>query len=109
MGRGRRPNFIILVVWNAVTAGGWVVLALGRSCLVSDENSSPLFRVFFSHIVSARSQSVRGAFHQPAFMDSCLTINDTYLPCLPRQFRKIPCVTQGGGRGCEVVIFTPYL
>ena len=43
--------------------------------------------------------SVRRASHQPAFMGSCLTINHTCLPCLPRQVRKFPCVTQGGGWG----------
>ena len=32
---------------------------------------------------SAKSQSVRGAFHQTAFMSSCLTISHTfYLSCL---------------------------
>ena len=35
-------------------------------------------------IASAKSRSVRGASHQPAFMSSCLTISHTfYLPYLP--------------------------
>ena len=34
-------------------------------------------------IASAKSRSVRGASHQPAFMSSCLTISHTCLPCLP--------------------------
>ena len=34
-------------------------------------------------IALAKSQSVRGASHQPAFMSSCLTISHTCLPCLP--------------------------
>ena len=34
-------------------------------------------------IASAKSRSVRGASHQPAFMSSCLTIGHTCLPCLP--------------------------
>ena len=34
-------------------------------------------------IASAKSRSVRGASHQPAFMSSCLTIGHMCLPCLP--------------------------
>ena len=34
-------------------------------------------------IASAKSRSLRGASHQPAFMSSCLTISHTCLPCLP--------------------------
>ena len=33
-------------------------------------------------IASAKSRSVRGASHQPAFMSGCLTISHTCLPCL---------------------------
>ena len=33
-------------------------------------------------VASAKSQSVRGASHQPALMDSCLTINHMWKPCL---------------------------
>ena len=33
-------------------------------------------------IASAKSQSVRGASHQPVFMSGCLTISHTCLPCL---------------------------
>ena len=36
-------------------------------------------------IASAESRSVRGASHQPIFMGDCLTICETYLPCLPRE------------------------
>ena len=36
-----------------------------------------------NYIASANSRSVREASHQPAFMDSCLTINHTRLACLP--------------------------
>ena len=35
-------------------------------------------------IASAKSRSVRGASHQPAFMSGCLTISHTCLP-LPCQ------------------------
>ena len=34
-------------------------------------------------IASAKSQSARGTSHQPASMNSCLTISHTCLPCLP--------------------------
>ena len=37
----------------------------------------------FSQIASAKSRSVRGASHQPAFMVGCLTIGHMCLPCLP--------------------------
>ena len=34
-------------------------------------------------IDSAKSRSMRGASHQPAFMSNCLTISHTCLQCLP--------------------------
>ena len=44
-------------------------------------------------IASANSRSVRGASHQPAFMDSSLTIGHMYWPCLP------------GGRCAQAFVF----
>ena len=41
-------------------------------------------------IASVKSQSARGASHQPVFIGSCLTIIHTCLPCLPD--RVSPCV-----------------
>ena len=38
--------------------------------------------VLFMQIFLAKSQSQRGSSHQPAFMDSYLTISHTCLPCL---------------------------
>ena len=38
------------------------------------------------YIALATSRSTRGASHQPAFMDSCLTINPMCLPCLPSRW-----------------------
>ena len=35
------------------------------------------------YITLAKSWSMRRASHQSAFMDSCLTISQTFLPCLP--------------------------
>ena len=46
--------------------------------------------LFFSQIASAKSQSVKGASDQPAFMGSCLLVKRDYLPCVPR--RDSPCV-----------------
>ena len=43
-------------------------------------------------IASAKSRSVRGASHQPAFMDSCLTTSHMCLPCLPGGGWASPCV-----------------
>ena len=42
-------------------------------------------------IASAKSQSMRGASHQPVFMGSCLTISHMYLPFVPSR-RVSPCV-----------------
>ena len=42
-------------------------------------------------IASAKSQSMRGASHQPVFMGSCLTIRYMYLPFVPSR-RVSPCV-----------------
>ena len=42
-------------------------------------------------IASAKSQSTRGASHQPVFIGSCLTISHTCLLFLPSR-RVSPCV-----------------
>ena len=34
-------------------------------------------------IALAKSQSARGASHQPAFMNSCLTIGQMFFPGIP--------------------------
>ena len=34
-------------------------------------------------IASAKSRSARGASHQSAFMNTCVTVSHTCLPCLP--------------------------
>ena len=41
-----------------------------------------LFLAIFKKIALARSQSVREVFIQAGFMDGCLTISHTCLPCL---------------------------
>ena len=46
MGRDRRPNFVIFVVWSALIVGRWVVVAWSRkSCLGPAEISSFVFLV----------------------------------------------------------------
>ena len=46
MGRDRRPNFVIFVVWSALIVGRWVVVAWPRkSCLGPAEISSFAFLV----------------------------------------------------------------
>ena len=46
MGRDRRPNFVIFVVWSALIVGRWVVVARSRkSCLGPAEISSFVFLV----------------------------------------------------------------
>ena len=46
MGRDRRPNFVIFVVWSARIVGRWVVVAWSRkSCLGPAEISSFVFLV----------------------------------------------------------------
>ena len=49
----------------------------------------------FLLIALAKSQSVRGASHQPAFMSSCQTISHMCLPSLPsgRTSPSVPGVT----------------
>ena len=42
-------------------------------------------RLLVMLIVSAKSQSMRRASHQPAFMSGCLTISHTCFPCLPSE------------------------
>ena len=45
--------------------------------------------MFLLMIASAKSQSARGASHQPAFMSGCLTISHTFLSCLPSESRLL--------------------
>ena len=51
----------------------------------------------FKNIALARSWRVRGAFTQPDFTGSCLTISHTFFPCLPsRQISpSVPVVIKG--------------
>ena len=43
------------------------------------------------YVASAKSWVTRGASHQPAFMDTCLTISHTCLACLPSTGCSIKC------------------
>ena len=69
MGRCRRPNFVIFVVCSALIVVVWVVLVRDiRSCLGPAEIASFVFLALFRHTILARSQSIRGASHQPNFI-----------------------------------------
>ena len=35
MGKNRRPNVVVLVVWSALLVGGWVVVGLGPAKISS--------------------------------------------------------------------------
>ena len=35
MGKNRRPNDVVLVVWSALIVGGWVVVGLGPAKISS--------------------------------------------------------------------------
>ena len=55
---------------------------------------------FYLLVASTESRSARGASHQPAFKDDCLTISHTCLPGLPRG-RVSPCapgLIEGSGK-----------
>ena len=44
--RDRKPNFVIVIIWSALIAGGWVVVACSRkSCL------GPAEFVFFVYLI----------------------------------------------------------
>ena len=46
--RDRKPNFVIFVIWSALIAGGWVVVACSRkSCLGPAEFASFVCLVLF--------------------------------------------------------------
>ena len=47
-GRGREPNFVIFLVWNALIVGRWMVVAWSRdSCLGPTEITTLVFLVLF--------------------------------------------------------------
>ena len=87
------PHYVTFIVWSAVVVSGWVVAAWGRkSYLEMAEMLSITCLVYFkdggrvkgsAKLVLAKSQSVRGASHQPVFIDSGLTIGTMCLLCLP--------------------------
>ena len=60
-------------------AGGWGVIGIAIGLQVA------------CRLLTAKSWSVRGASHQPAFMGSCLTISHKCLSCLPSRWVS-PCL-----------------
>ena len=48
LGKNRRPNFVIFVVWSALVVGWWVLVTWSRkSCLEPAEIASFAFLVLF--------------------------------------------------------------
>ena len=89
------PHFVTFHVWSAVVVSGWVAAGWSRkSYLEMTEMSSITCLVYFkdggrvkgsAKLVLVKSRSVRGASHQPVFMDNGLTVGTTCLPCLPNR------------------------
>ena len=71
------------MVWNALVAGGVFDSSLGRKSYLGPAEISSVVLTwlnsrmentgYFVCIASGKSRSEKGAFCQPAFMDSCLT------------------------------------
>ena len=40
-GRGRKPNFVIFVVWSALSVDGWVGVGLGKEFCLEPAEISP--------------------------------------------------------------------
>ena len=72
-----------------LNAGSWT-LDSGR-WILDTGFWAPNGRLWTYRLLTAKSQSVREASHQPAFMDNCLTISHTCLPCPPSRSVS-PCV-----------------
>ena len=91
--RDRTPHFVIFVVWSAVVVSWWVVAAWGKKSHLGLAEISSIACLVHSGMgggqstksALAKSRSVRGASHQPIFIDSCLTIGPMCLPCLPNR------------------------
>ena len=86
------PHFIF-VVWSALVVGGCLMAAWGRKSYLGPAEISSVVCTWlnsrmgdagwFVCIASAKSWSAMRGSHQPAFMDSLLTIIYMCLPCLP--------------------------
>ena len=64
----------------------WRVNCLKDECvtlIVSVDNRKTIWKEHMDRLLTAKSLSVRGASHHPAFMVSCLTISQTRLSCPP--------------------------
>ena len=74
-----------LCVWR-VFVNGWKLFRRP-----STSYKKLLVRVTFRIHTLAKSQSVRGTSHHPAFMDSCLSISQTRLACLLHKWVSPRC------------------
>ena len=76
------PHFIF-VIWSALVVVGCLMAAWGRkshlgpaeilSVVCTWLNSKMGDAGWFAYIATSKSRSAKGAYRQPAFMDSCLT------------------------------------
>ena len=89
---GETESLIFLYLYECLNC------QLVGGCVRPAENVS-VFPAIFKKIASAKSWRVRGAFTQPAFMGSCLTITHMCFPCPPsRQVSPgVPGVIEGSG------------
>ena len=71
--------------------GGWLREAESLVWEGGAAENVSVFLAIFKKIALARSWNVRGAFTQPAFMGSCLTISHTCFSCPPSR-QVSPCV-----------------
>ena len=92
------PHFIF-VVWSALVVGGCLMAAWGRKSYLGPAEISSVVCTWlnsrmgdagwFVCIASAKSWSAMRGSHQPAFMESPLTIIHMCLPCLPSRWELI--------------------
>ena len=82
-GRGKRPNFVFWVVRSVLFVSRWVAMTWTKVLFRTRIEMWVGLRIkggnrYGTWIASAKSQSVRGASHQPAFMGSYLAIGHMY-------------------------------
>ena len=61
--------------------GSWGRTVTARESLWEQKGLLSMFNMM--QVASVKSDSVRGAYHQSAFIGVCLPISHTCLPCLP--------------------------
>ena len=72
--------FLVVFVWKSIRDGITREVLTARESLYKQNGLPPMVNIM--QIAPAKSRSKKEACHQPAFMDSCLTISHTCLPCV---------------------------